>query len=153
MLIPLVLTLIAALAGIHLLTRVRTGDHGALAKYLTYVVLLFIGAILVLFVVRGTKRMIYGRHHAPRSAAYHHKNMHKSMHGYMNSDCCGMGNRSDCCSGMQSGAWGCGPSGMHGNAGSMHGCAEDSEAGVTVESTSDTVDGKIIHKEIRVIQE
>lgn len=146
-------TLIAATGLVYLLTRTRSGEHGSFIKWSTYVLLFIAAAVLVCQLAQGVRRMM---HHGGKDG-YKAKSMchpgKKSMKGgcAMMGSCCGMD--AGCCSGMQEHC------GMNKGRGGMQSCGMEggmmkarSGDKMRSESTTDTVDGKVIQKEITIIE-
>lgn len=146
-------TLIAATGLVYLLTRTRTGEHGSFVKWSTYVLLFIAAAVLVCQLAQGVRRMMHqGGRDGWKAKSMCHPGKKKMKGGCaMMGSCCGM--NAGCCSGMQE--HGCSAT-EHGG---MEGCGMDGakmkrRAGDTMhsESTTDTVDGKVIQKEITIIE-
>ena len=125
-------TLLAAAALLYMLTKVRNGEHGSLLKWITWLLLLVAIGSIAWQVTRGVRKY-YHRHHGEK----HHEMScgPGSSHGMKNN--CMMHH------GMEA-HHDCGPGKMR-----LHEMESDS---IISETSTDTVDGKVIHKEMKIIR-
>jgi hypothetical protein len=129
------ITLLVILGALALLTRLRNGSPGAIVTWMTYLVIVIAGGILILQVYRGCARM-WHRNQCDNSECtswYHHKGRQvRWMEHHM----------MDPASGMEKKII-------------IKKSAGDStqEVGDVIrETTTDTIDGKIIVKETEIIR-
>jgi hypothetical protein len=161
------LVLLVILATLHFLAKVKTENLGAFFKWSGYLVLMAALALLVCLLFRGVRQMT---HSGGGGAKMECKAMHKGMKGGKGmlgrcsgmQDCSGM-NKMNCshgkgmgmkeCSGM--GKMDCGSGHDMVGAGCCACCGDMEMMGkgrMRSESTTDTIDGKIIKKEIEIIE-
>ena len=169
--IPLVLLVI--LATLHFLAKVKTENLGAFFKWSGYLVLMAAVALLVCLMFKGVRQMT----HRGSGAKMECRSMHQGMKGGKGmkgrcsgmQDCSGM-NKMNCSHGKGMGMkersgmgkMDCGSGKGMGDAGCCACCGDMEMMGkgnmgagcehMKSESTTDTIDGKIIKKEIKIIK-
>lgn len=128
--VTICLTLLTILAALWYLIKVKNESHGAFFKWSGYLVLIAAVCLLLGLVFKGGRKMSRRNHNSSEACHHGSKNM-KGMH--MN---CSM-NGADCC--------------CSGEVGSMkRKIMKKEEGSSSTESTTDTIDGKIIEKEITI---
>lgn len=149
--VPLVLLVI--LASLFYLIKVKNENHGNFFKWGGYLVLLAAIALLACMVFKGVKKRMHRSNCEPKEMMHMKKSM--KMKGGMMDKCSGMEN----CSGMNKMA--CSNEGGMGDGccsccGGMEmmgkGDMKSHGDHMTRESSTDTIDGKIIKREVEIIK-
>ncbi len=138
----LALTLLAATGLIYMYTKVRNGEHGKMLKWVTFLLLLVVVGSVAWLVCRGAKKY------------WHHQRgeQHQTMSCHPSGD-----NHKEHCGSMDM-RNGCGQDKKHGKGakeccGREHMMMRENETdSVMSEISTDTIDGKIIHKETTIIR-
>ena len=146
--IAISLTLLTILAALHYLIKVKTEIHPAVYRWAGYLVLVVAGAILVCELSQGVIQMMHHRGKAGTHCGNGNFKRIDVSHGNCGSHHGSFSGMGDC--GMSS----CGNHGGNVNAHNKKRMKFIAEQGDSiVELITDTTDGKLIRKEIRVIKE
>jgi len=166
LIVPFSLVLLVILASLHFIAKVKSENLSAFFKWSGYLVLLAAVGLFLCLVFKGTRKMNHRMRGADKEymrMEKHMGTMRRSSHGMdgcsgKSSMDCGHGMKSrssmkqmDCCNEKEmSGMECCSCCDMemmeHGQMGS--GCDR-----MKSESTTDTIDGKIIKKEVKIIKQ
>ena len=159
--ISICLTLLVILLALFMLAKIKTEMLSSFYRWITWLVLIAAGIILVFQVARGVRRMMKSgkcdyKECSASPGCYHHlkghgMNKRGNMKGH-GADCpmmekCSNGMSKEECAAM------CKSMGIENCCtGGMVDCPMHDDATVRKESITDTIDGKIIKKEIEIIE-
>jgi hypothetical protein len=148
------LTLLVILATLFYLAKVKNDNLGSFFKWSGYLVLIAAAGLLMCLMFKGVRKMTHRNGGANMECSHMQKGMQggKGMKGGCSGmqDCSGM-NKMNCShgGGMDAGncCACCGGMGMMGRGKMGAGCTH-----MKSESTTDTIEGKIIKKEIEIVE-
>lgn len=161
--ISICLTLLVILLALFMLAKIKTEMLGSFYRWITWLVLIAAGTILVFQVARGVRRMMKSgkcdnKECSASRGGYHQmkghgmgKGGHMNMKGHgaacpMMEKCSNGMSKEECAEMCKSmGIENC-------CTGGMVNCPMHDDETVRQESTTDTIDGKIIKKEIEIIE-
>ena len=124
-------TLLVILAALFYLLKVRNENHGPFYRWAGILVLMAAAGLFLFLVFKGVKRLIRHDYRDHREMQYRHDGKKKRMKMRTSGNASGCSHDASCCMEMK------------------HGSGDST--GTYFESSTDTIDGKIIRKEIEII--